>query len=205
VRYQLASSATSLVAVEERAGEQAQERGQLVLVPQALTRGWHGAMPSPIQARSITTACGARFSERPRPQAMEYMRPSGVPDRAWNSARRVDGPQGPPPAWLDRPFAMVVQAQRADGSWRLDDRLATALGIGVDALRHLARRLAGVANADAVVATTAALVFLRTRAANRSDEWRLLAEKAAEWLDRALAGTSHTPDEVERLVARIMP
>ncbi|MCU0235351.1 MAG: VIT and VWA domain-containing protein, partial [Thermoanaerobaculales bacterium] len=61
LRYRLASSQTSFVAIEEREGKEQPERGRLVLVPQALTRDWGvmarmtigGGMPAP----PVLTSC----------------------------------------------------------------------------------------------------------------------------------------------------
>ena len=55
-----------------------------------------------------------------------------------------------------------------------------------------------------MVATAAALVYLRLHAADSIDEWRLLAQKAEEFIDRTLAGTTHTRAEVEKLVAAVL-
>ena len=88
---------------------------------------------------------------------------------------------GPQPAGRSGPLGTLVALQRFDGSWDLTEKLAGFLGrkLGellarIDAQNHQARK---------ALATALALAWLEREAADRADEWSLLAEKARRWLD----------------------
>ncbi|HYN42430.1 MAG TPA: hypothetical protein VE129_11675, partial [Thermoanaerobaculia bacterium] len=80
---------------------------------------------------------------------------------------------------LDR----LVALQKADGSWDLDEKLATVLGIP---LATVEKALAGMPGDAALLrracATALALFWLERSAADAEDEWSLLARKARAWL-----------------------
>jgi hypothetical protein len=88
-----------------------------------------------------------------------------------------------------RPLDRLVSLQRADGSWELSDALAAALGWkSAETLKKaLGRDLADVTE-ERAAATTLALVWLEREARDSRDEWRLLAEKAREWLETEAGG-----------------
>ena len=94
--------------------------------------------------------------------------------------------------------------QRADGSWVLDQELAMAVGLRLESLRRLVGELRDLPDPETVVATAAALEFLRSKALDTRHEWRLLAEKAEAWLDAALAGTERVRPEVMYLAGRVL-
>jgi len=222
VRYQLASSQTSFVAVEERKGEKQQERGRLVLVPQALTRDWGGLASGMVMcsldiADSLAAPMAARAS-RPAPSAS-----AGFPDSGdgafeaeyFDSGESYDAGARTGPAMSRRRSSRIsiaqepaldrlVRLQRADGSWALERELADALAARLASLQNVARRLKDLADAETVVATAAALAYLHDKEQDSRHEWRLLAAKAERWLDRALAGSSHTPAEILRLVTAVL-
>jgi hypothetical protein len=82
---------------------------------------------------------------------------------------------------LDR----LIALQGADGSWPLTDELARALG-WPDAKRlreALGRDLAGDREGR-TAGTALALAWLERECADTRDEWRMLASKGREWLDR---------------------
>ena len=78
----------------------------------------------------------------------------------------------------------LVALQRADGSWDLTAELAGIVG---RALNDLESALDGTTgkeeDARRAWATALALVWLRTRAGDVEDEWKLLAAKGRAWLD----------------------
>jgi hypothetical protein len=204
VRYQLASSQTSFVAVEERDGKEAQERGRLVLVPQALTRDWGG-----VVLASMAPGMAISRSVRHRMVAMDSM------DSSMGNVRACMGPPqeyGPLPSQPDRgqdfpdeyfppkvrtpDHDAVTLLQRADGSWKLDNALAKAVGVKLKTLQRLAEMLRDAPDAETVVATAAALAYLQLNALDSMREWRMLAKKAEAWLDARLAGTGHDRLEV---------
>ncbi|MBK6408006.1 MAG: hypothetical protein IPF66_25155 [Holophagales bacterium] len=97
-------------------------------------------------------------------------------DRARYSARPLE----PSTRALDR----LVALQKADGSWDLDEDLASVLGIP---LATVEKALAGIPGDPALFrragATALALCWLERSAAKAKGEWRLLARKASAWLD----------------------
>ena len=210
-RYQLASSQTSFVAVEVREGGEDQERGQLVLVPQALTRDWGAAQ---IRGMNLLMNESVRYCCLADEPPTEFVSASGIATpaharrRGPSASRQIADFELPEGLFaLEAPLAehnRVSLLQHADGSWNLDDRLASAIGTTSRKLRSVAGTLTGVNRVTAVVATAAALVYLRLHAADSIDEWRLLAQKAEEFIDRTLAGTTHTRAEVEKLVAAVL-
>lgn len=215
----LASSATSFVAVETREGQERTAPAALRRVPVALTHGWGGTdrpcpLPAPVVASPVIVryrrqqdigvgdlhACyqadmgssGARFQRRrrePEEEAARAQRPA---------ARRHE------PDLL----AALVAAQRADGSWALDAALARLAGVELAALRRLVTELASRAtlqyDLESIVATAVALHLLRTRAAARADEWRLLADKAARWLATACARITLQVSDVEAAAGAVV-
>lgn len=87
----------------------------------------------------------------------------------------------------------LVRLQSFDGSWALDDKLATALG--------LCGAFASVqATTDAAWATALAVAFLRTMLPTRAEEWEFIAEKAWTWLRGA---TSDADELVARAVSHL--
>ena len=212
LRYQLLSSQTSFVAVEERVEGAQTERAQLRRVPVALTHGWGGVeralQPTTRLSRaSMSFAPGvdlldAVFSRRhagaPAPdnalsarcsEPAEFLAPNpdavrSVDDSFVSRSMNVLRSRGRKPGTSDDAFMRLTLAQRADGSFRLDDATLCEFGLEAAALARAADQLGGGEAAAAVVHTAVALVLLERRFAEREDEWRMLADKAQRWLDR---------------------
>jgi hypothetical protein len=203
--WSLVSRHTSFVAVEERETPTEGE-AQLRKVPVAITRGWHGIgdlgrgliggpgggaayklMMADHGSPMLMSADSRAALESP-PRAVEA-RASGV----LGKLRGLVRPSAPEPAALrtmpvpppTRPLDRLVALQRADGSWQLTSELSRALGWSdVEGLRKtLGRALAGDRE-ERAASTALALVWLERECAGTRDEWRLLAAKAREWLDR---------------------
>jgi Ca-activated chloride channel family protein len=172
--WSLVSRHTSFVAVEER-DTPTEGEAQLRKVPVAITRGWHGLGQADLRLAGdalMPVACGRPVFDMPSSWAFEL----GDPDPRSGASR-------------SRPLDRVVALQRADGSWKLDDDLAQALG-WPDAKRlkkALGRPVSGEADKRAA-ATALALVWLERECADARDEWRLLADKGREWLSRTPEG-----------------
>ena len=197
VRHGLMSRETSYVAVEQRETPLIGSV-QLRRVPIALASGWGGLQaPGLLQAPgSSTFACMPAISRAdimsfgdaaPRlaePRAVlrsATFRPSMV--ARWFAS--LSSPRRP--AQLDA----LVALQAADGSWPLDAALATALGARLAELEQARPAEAGGAAHGARVWSTAlAMAWLEQHAAAWQDEWRLLADKARDWLESAVPGES---------------
>jgi hypothetical protein len=194
VTYGLVSRETSYVAVEERENPETGEM-TLVKVPIALTRGWGGMEPStgvmacmaapPSPDRMMSFDSGAHLIS-PRYRAPAPIDLFGEPPRLSRRIREAPGedsglaPLAPSTRALDR----LVALQKADGSWDLDEALATVLGVP---LATIEQALAGKPFDPALFrragATALALLWLERSAADAKGEWRLLARKASAWLD----------------------
>ena len=88
-----------------------------------------------------------------------------------------------------RPLDRVVALQAAHGSWQLDDDLARALGWkNARQLRKAFGRKLSVEPETRAAATALALLWLERECQDSRDEWRILAEKGREWLDRTPEG-----------------
>ena len=201
--WSLVSRHTSFVAVEKR-GTPTQGEAQLRKVAVAITKGWHG-----IDA-GRTTGLLASAPLSAVPGAVARLSSASVelsPQKAFKPRRASLGDRGSVPAILAhatglsrsvavppstssmRPLDTLVALQMADGSWKLDDDLAKVLGWRSERelRKALGRPLASEREARAA-ATALALTWLADECNDSVDEWRILADKAREWLDRVPDG-----------------
>ena len=210
VTYGLCSKHTSFVAVERREQPTTGDV-QLRRVPIALTSGWggegqtsatgsFGAAASAIPLGSSATVFAPRAAAPPP-------RPSPAPSRAYapppppladaeieeelsmelGMAEEEPAPlmemEVDAPSQSLRPLDRLVALQRADGSWDLTPELADLLGRKFAELEAALRGATGdTAAARRALATTLALRWLATSAADARDEWSLLEKKARRWL-----------------------
>ncbi|HQY69314.1 MAG TPA: VIT domain-containing protein [Pseudomonadales bacterium] len=208
LRYQLLSSQTSFVAVEERsAGEQA-ERAQLRRVPVALTHGWGGSDRLAMSASHSLQPMAdmgirAMFSRSasPRPAAsdapllpgmsasvMEYAAidmhcvPELIASFDAPASSRTQRTTASKTRAAPDAFMLLTLSQRADGSFRLEPEALRAFALDANALARAAALLGGGDRAEAMVHTAVALALLERRFGDRQDEWRMLADKAARWM-----------------------
>lgn len=204
--WSLVSRHTSFVAVEERETP-TEDDARLRRIPVAITKGWHGigdarfgmravgrntspAMPvecrAPSASQEDTQAFRGReirevFDEAPYSTALASM--VGSPSKR--------GTPRPPASPSVRPLDRLVALQRADGSWKLDDELAEALGWrDVKQLRTALGRALSDEQGTRAAATALALVWLELECQDSSEEWRILADKGRERLEL----TSEGPD-----------
>lgn len=204
--YGLVSSATSFVAVEERATPLHADM-QLRRVPVALTRGWGavedtllggakwgsgpGARPAPPRAVLAELALHrpAKAALTP-PSYIADLEPAAFEVECDLSTApmpsQVHESSAAPPAV--RPLDRLVALQCADGSWELTEELAELLGLTLAVLEtHLPGASGDAALARRAWATALALSWLERHACDCRDEWRLLARKAQTWLGRCPA------------------
>jgi Ca-activated chloride channel family protein len=191
----LSSRHTSFVAVEERVTPTEGEP-QLLKVPVAITRGWHGVgdlrgAAAPRYRLAARSAPPAMLMGPADPDAaggfdveMSTDAPGPAFDRVGPAALRASLPRGEARSARGRggrrPLDRVVDLQRADGSWDLTDELAAVLGFEDAATLRKALERALVEQSGLGSAGTAAL-------------WRDGAERMAatalalEWLERECA------------------
>jgi hypothetical protein len=175
-RYGLLSSATSYVAVEERA--KASPRGQrakLRRIPVALTNGWggdEGAGRGQVTCASVsvddaddTRICSAAMT------AFDVS--SGGREDCDTSATERDA------APIDRVFDLLM-TQRADGSFATSATLATWLGS--ERAEWMAQAIES--HGAAVVVTTVIIALFEREEPTRQSEWRPAVRKATTWLQK---------------------
>jgi Ca-activated chloride channel homolog len=220
--WRLASSRTSFVAVERREASGDQPAAELRRVPVALTHGWGGtdrcvqsaAMAAPMRAfggtvaglpsRGLAYKVSTRLSALIRGREAQDTGAFAAPELADRVTLDLSSPVRIGAALPDREHVALARLQRADGSWHFDVRVLEVLGVRADGLQRLIAKIGGD-EAEAIVVTVAALVFLEMRAADARDEWRLLAAKAEGWLAAALAGRpAGTRADVEEAVASLL-
>lgn len=191
IRYGLITRETSYVAIERRDTPVAGDV-QLRRVPIALTTGW-GDLRGPDIRRFAWTAAGYpadvaspasafggdMWSGRPRVQ--DVGQPAG-PGAGFIRGLRAS-PRGPRPQPVSLSGLMaVVSEQRANGSWELTDRLAAAIGRDLPTLESALGNDARNPEARAVWATALAIAWLHLYEPASEEEWRLVADKARQWL-----------------------
>ncbi|UJR85696.1 VIT domain-containing protein [Sandaracinus amylolyticus] len=204
VRYGLMSSATSYVAVEERAPDaRVSEPAQLRRIPVALTSGWGGlstragAVAGAAMPMMAPGAMPAPMAPPPAPRAMASM---GAP-RA-ESAKRAKGggflgrvsdalfgrgDEGSTMDFMeaeeratesaDRVFELLM-TQKADGSFVRSPVLEAWLGAARVAKLDAAIR----AHGDPIATTAVVIALLELEARDRESEWRPAITKAKSWL-----------------------
>ncbi len=226
VRYGLISRETSFVAVERRDTPVLGDV-QLRRVPVALTTGWGGLQHrGGVRSSTFAVQDGATAPLALNLDLASPMeRSAGGPPRAY-MRRSGNAPSGAEEGllagWLKplvkRPrqhdhraadrMQRLILLQGADGWWSLTPELADILG------RELAQLETAIQNASGAReevrrawATALALEWLQANAADREDEWRLLANKARKWLDavQALPPDSGTWHEAARQFLGLAP
>ena len=204
--WSLASRHTSFVAVEERETP-TQGDAQLRKVPVAITSGWHGlgqadarfggGVPMPVACqrqvfdRAAYSELGDEQSVLGRSiQELPFDAPLAR-DASPNLVRSIADRLAPRATQRpsSRPLDRLVALQRADGSWKLDNKLALALGWpDAKSLKKAVGRARTAKSEEHAAATALALVWLEQECPDTRDEWRILAEKAREWLSRTPEG-----------------
>ena len=79
---------------------------------------------------------------------------------------------------------MLIEMQRADGSWPLNGELVRVLGLDHDDIEMaLAGATGNEQEAKRALATALSICWLHENAADHRSEWRWLVEKAERWLE----------------------
>jgi Ca-activated chloride channel family protein len=197
VTYQLCSSQTSFVAIEQR---QTPVEGELQLrkVPIALTQGWGGLEEGMLSSASVVQ-CRSPAPKVPRDIGKSHLTPPLRVCADFKAAEPCFAPHA------ERPLDRLAALQRADGSWDLSPELAEILGRPLHELEEKIRDVTGIPEeVRRAWATALALVYLEQQAAEWRDEWGLLAEKAQRWLERCganLGGGDTWPSAAGRVLS----
>lgn len=202
LRYGLLSSQTSFVAIEERAVSDDAPRPELRRVPVALTHGWGGLRGHAVDMAScdasLSMACLSlsppdldAMSDLSVSRDIKYsMMKSLTRDSSYDvvgcASESMDRSRIHRHRWHgtadDAAFMRLVNAQRADGSFRFDQVLLDDLGVDTRTLDRVLRELGTHADSETVAHTALALTLLMRRWPERRDEWHMLGEKALHWL-----------------------
>lgn len=194
MKYGLLSRETSFVAIERR---ETPVKGDVKLrkIPVALTAGWGGRERVFAYAQWFDT--GVAAADAVASSSLRSMASPPMARFSKSSGPIIASPlrgstSSPPPALTRRRKPSRVQElivlQHAEGFWDLERELASIMGRDLADLRAAIKGAAGSSEVVARAwATALALVWLERHATDTHDEWRMLAAKAHEWLDRAAA------------------
>ncbi len=213
LRYGLMSRETSFVAVERR---ETPVIGDVKLrkVPVALTTGWGGlgqplGRSSPysfdMPALSVSGA-GTRGVRPPTADRLEQVaRITSRISKVFHSAPRQAGLSRSRGQRPSGDMHALILLQAADGSWDLTQDLAFIIERSLADLRADVQGATGPQpDVLRAWATALALAWLARTAADRADEWRLIAAKGERWLSKAATippGGSTWVEEAMALIA----
>ena len=163
-----AAAPSPALAVASRSFARANSRQDLLDAPLFLTKQAEARIEE-----STSTWFGALRPKKRRPAA----------GTAGSPASPTSASEASPEPLALRPLDRLVALQGADGSWGLTADLAELLGKKLAILEKPLSSLDGPKEtARRALATAVALAWLERHALAERDEWRLLAEKAREWL-----------------------
>jgi hypothetical protein len=184
------SSATSYVAIEERAeGERTEERAELRRIPVALTRGWGGlaggldailAAAPPVGFTTVSSAARSLVSLDDTLDDLAFAE-MAAPEAP--AARRKAKSATPEP----QAVRGVFYRQRADGSWDLTAELATECGADLDELRAASSSLPHP-DGEKILATLLALKLAERLPPRKRKPLAAMLKKAKRWLEKVTAG-----------------
>lgn len=172
LKYQLASSKTSFIAVETRKGGDPIEPVALRRVPVALTSGWGGisAISIPVGIAGVAGIGGGTVVVNMAKMAYLEMKPLYSRGRPGQKPARAQADS----------FLELVALQKVGGSWVLKKKLADLAGASQ---AQILEELPESIRRPDVAGTLVALFLLWTEHVSREDEWKLIAEKALAWLE----------------------
>jgi Ca-activated chloride channel family protein len=195
LRYQVMSSETSFVAIEERAEGAQHPPAELRRIPIALTREWGGLAEEGLRRMLTTKLAGvtpaisfckvamSRGGQQRLRRSTFAIKMFATPDHG-DGASPGNSPRlaasGAKSVADSDPLLQLALLQRADGSYTLGEELAGLARVPLRELVGLARQLG--TGRESVLATLVALHLLEHRFSDRREEWDLLAGKARRWL-----------------------
>ncbi|XP_066567968.1 von Willebrand factor A domain-containing protein 5A [Amia ocellicauda] len=118
-----------------------------------------------IQQIPMMLTCLSRADEPPIPKVFCAMAPSAP-------AKEVAEPE-------EDPMLQLISLQRANGSWDLDQKLASVLGKTEE---EIASKMPGEVPNNELWATVLALLWLYGFKLDSKDEWQFLSMKAVSWI-----------------------
>lgn len=215
-RFGLMSSATSFVAIEERAdGEKAIDRAELRRIPVSLTQGFGGArdlrgqisLGSPVHSSVMRAIKGTTRPAKPKMLDAYECREAAHESRAMPARYDMDMPE-----LMDLMVCMPAEPavtssiffqQNADGSWDLTDHLARECGGGRDMLERATRAL-GHGDAERILATQLVLLLAERLAPEQQAMMKPMLDKAKAWLRSATSGLPGGGKDVRDWARKLM-
>jgi len=173
-RYQLMSSETSFVAIEQRPDGDKTAEIKLRRVPIALTQRW-GGIPddlstaySPLRKKSMRRASPSNLS-------MQLKLDAAIPSFPDNQSDDQD----------DKFLLLgkLAACQNYEGFWALESQVVNTVDGDVNQLKQMATLLHTTPEeAERIIATLFVLRFLKDRFADSEVLWQSLVQKAEQWL-----------------------
>jgi len=193
-RYQLMSSATSFVAIEQRPDGDKTAEIKLRRVPIALTRGWGGTGTVVARQRAFP----GRSPLRPPAQGgtgTVVARQQALPLHGIHTDEDIDTDEDialcmslyfAESSSQDDQFVLLgklAALQNYEGFWALEDQVVNAVDGDANQLKQIATLLnTAPEEAERIIATLLVLRFLKDRFADSKVLWQSLAQKAEQWL-----------------------
>lgn len=194
-RFNLLSSLTSFVAIEERE-ERDLTTGEVVLreIPTLVTIGWHG-MGSVRWTGMVHQRAASPPQSFPGHVAMSLPDPSRRAEFSLSydylaspsqSLRRRTSRSAKSERIDD--LLHILSLQRADGGIEIDEKSASLLGIALGEIRHSAKQIIVGIDLDKVIllSTAAVLVALERHFASERSYWEPTVLKSKKWLETVI-------------------
>jgi len=194
-RFNLLSSLTSFVAIEERE-EKDLTTGEVVLreIPALVTIGWHG-IGSMRWAGMVHQRAGSPPQSFPGHVAMSLSDPSRRAELSLSydylaspseSLRRRTSRSAKSERIDD--LLHILSLQRADGGIEIDEKSASLLGIDFGEIRHSAQQIIVGIDLDKVIllSTAAVLIALERHFASERSYWEPTVLKSKKWLEAVI-------------------
>lgn len=198
-RYNLLSSLTGFVAIEERE-EKDLTTGEVVLreIPALVTIGWH-SIGSMRWTGIVHQRAASPPQSFPRHVAMSLSDPSRRADRRAELSLSYDYLASPSESLRRRTsrsakseriddLLHILSLQRADGGIEIDEKSASLLGIDLGEIRHSAKQIIVGIDLDKVIllSTAAVLVALERHFASERTYWEPTVLKSKKWLETVI-------------------
>jgi Ca-activated chloride channel family protein len=210
-RYQLMSSATSFVAIEQRPDGDKTAEIKLRRVPIALTRGWGGSQIAssmmPSGSRS-TVVRRAFMAPMPPPPTSEENEENIIVDIDLCQYEVFDETDSDEERLTDEKdnFRLLYELathQTYEGCWALESQVVNTVNGDANQLKQMATLLNTTPEeAERIIATLFVLRFLKDHFANSELLWQRLAQKAEQWLRHLSTTPPLTDPEPADLVER---
>jgi Ca-activated chloride channel family protein len=183
-KYDIISSETSFVAIEERLAD-GRTLGEAVLrkVPVMLAKGWHGIdrmmLRSTIALTSSDMVC-CNMLQSDAGEHASYFQAFSTPVPACQQTDTADDL-----------VLHILSLQRLEGGFSTSDRLLTALGLTKQQLSEMAAKLnvKSASDREVILITALVIAVLNLRFSGLSNLWKGVTVKSEKWLQSQVKKT----------------